>query len=223
LTGRLDDLDDPDYPAYTTGRAAEVLGVQQAFLRSLDAAGAVSPARSAGGRRRYTRRQLAVAERVRELFDDGCTLAAALRILALEDDLAAERALAAGTRRKRLSGHRLLSLEAIRNGCGDMDLPGSAWRCRPASGQGRVQRGRCCAPDGPGPGWALPSARARSAASSARSWRVSSCSSRMRLMPARFSPSAVSAQISCSRLMSLREYRRVPPALRAGSSNPSRS
>jgi DNA-binding transcriptional MerR regulator len=92
LTGRLGDLDDPDYPAYTTGRAAEVLGVQQAFLRSLDAAGALSPERSAGGRRRYTRRQLAFAARVRELFDQGCTLAAALRILALEDDLAAERA-----------------------------------------------------------------------------------------------------------------------------------
>jgi hypothetical protein len=26
MTGRLDDLDDPDYPAFTTGRAAEVLG-----------------------------------------------------------------------------------------------------------------------------------------------------------------------------------------------------
>ena len=37
MTGRLDALDDPDYPAYTTGRAAEVLGVRQAFLRSLDA------------------------------------------------------------------------------------------------------------------------------------------------------------------------------------------
>jgi len=98
MTGRLDDLDDPDYPAYTTGRAAEVLGVQQAFLRSLDAVGAVSPARSAGGRRRYTRRQLAFAARVRELFDEGCTLAAALRILALEDDLAAERAVTARLR-----------------------------------------------------------------------------------------------------------------------------
>jgi HSP20 family protein len=42
----------------------------------------------------------------------------------------------------------------------------------------------------------------------------------MRLMPARFSPSAVSGQISCSRLMSRREYRRVPPALRAGSISP---
>ena len=95
MTGRLDDLDDPDYPAYTTGRAAEVLGVRQAFLRALDAVGAVTPERSAGGRRRYTRRQLAFAARVRELFDQDVTLAAALRILALEDDLAAERALTA--------------------------------------------------------------------------------------------------------------------------------
>jgi DNA-binding transcriptional MerR regulator len=95
VTGRLDDLDDPDYPAYTTGRAAEVLGVRQAFLRSLDAAGAVRPARSAGGRRRYSRRQLAFAARIRELLDLGCTLAAARRILDLEDDLAAERALTA--------------------------------------------------------------------------------------------------------------------------------
>lgn len=98
MTGRLGDLDDPDYPAYTTGQAAEVLGVRQAFLRSLDAAGALSPERSAGGRRRYTRRQLAFAARVRELFDQGCTLAAALRILALEDDLTAERALTARLR-----------------------------------------------------------------------------------------------------------------------------
>ena len=95
MAGRLDALDDPDYPAYTTGRAAEVLGVRQAFLRSLDAAGAVRPARSAGGRRRYSRRQLALAARIRELLDQGHTLAAARRILALEDDLAAERALTA--------------------------------------------------------------------------------------------------------------------------------
>ena len=95
MTGRLDALDDPDYPAYTTGRAAEVLGVQQAFLRSLDAADAVRPQRTPGGRRRYSRRQLALAARIRELFDQGHTLAAALRILDLEDDLAAERALTA--------------------------------------------------------------------------------------------------------------------------------
>ena len=109
MTGRLDALDDPDYPAYTTGRAAEVLWVQQAFLRSLDAAGAVRPERTPGGRRRYSRRQLAFAARIRELFDQGHTLAAARRILDLEDDLAAERALSA-----RL--HERLS---------DRDVPGS--------------------------------------------------------------------------------------------------
>ena len=95
MSGRLDDLDDPDYPAFTTGRAAEVLGVRQAFLRALDTAGAVTPQRSAGGRRRYSRRQLAFAARIRELFDQGHTLAAAQRILALEDNLDAERALTA--------------------------------------------------------------------------------------------------------------------------------
>jgi MerR family transcriptional regulator/heat shock protein HspR len=93
MTARLDDLDDPDYPAYTTGRAAEVLGARPAFLRALDTAGAITPQRTGGGRRRYTRRQLTLAARIRELFDQGHTLAAALRILALEDDLAAERAL----------------------------------------------------------------------------------------------------------------------------------
>jgi MerR family transcriptional regulator, heat shock protein HspR len=106
MTGRLDALDDPDYPAYTTGRAAEVLGVRQAFLRSLDTAGAVTPQRTSGGRRRYSRRQLAVAARIRELVDQGHTLAAARRILALEDDLTAERALTARLH-QRLAGQDL--------------------------------------------------------------------------------------------------------------------
>jgi DNA-binding transcriptional MerR regulator len=53
--------------------------------------------------RRYTRRQLAFAARIRGLFDQGHTLAAVLRILALEDDLAAERALTARLR-ERLAG-----------------------------------------------------------------------------------------------------------------------
>jgi len=102
-----DRLDDPDYPAYTTGRAAEALGVQQAFLRALDAAGAVTPERSAGGHRRYTRRQLAFAARIRELLDQGHSLASALRIVGLQDDivglqddLVAERARTASLQRQ---------------------------------------------------------------------------------------------------------------------------
>jgi len=79
-------LDDENYPAFSVGQAAELLGVQQAFLRRLDSAGVVRSERSGGGHRRYSRRQLARAARVRELFDEGHDLAAAAQILALEDE-----------------------------------------------------------------------------------------------------------------------------------------
>jgi MerR family transcriptional regulator, heat shock protein HspR len=82
-------LDDEDYPAVTMGQAAELLGVQPAFLRSLDAAGVITPQRSGGGHRRYSRRQLALAVRVRALFDEGLNLDAAVRIVTLQDELAA--------------------------------------------------------------------------------------------------------------------------------------
>lgn len=88
----LSDLDDEDFPAYTTGRAAELLGVRQAFLRSLDAAEVLVPYRSDGGHRRYSRRQLGVARRYRALFDDGHLLASAALIVRLQDDLAAANA-----------------------------------------------------------------------------------------------------------------------------------
>ena len=80
-------LDDEDYPAVTMGQAAELLEVQPAFLRSLDAAGVVTPHRSGGGHRRYSRRQLAVAARMRALFDEGLNLDAAIRIVTLQDEL----------------------------------------------------------------------------------------------------------------------------------------
>jgi MerR family transcriptional regulator, heat shock protein HspR len=85
-------LDDEDYPAVTMGQAAELLEVQPAFLRSLDAAGVLTPMRSAGGHRRYSRRQLLLATRMRALFDDGLTLDAAVRIVALQDELGMARA-----------------------------------------------------------------------------------------------------------------------------------
>jgi len=81
-------LDDEDYPAVTMGQAAQLLGVQPAFLRSLDAAGVITPKRSDGGHRRYSRRQLALAIRIRALFDDGLTLDAANRVVQLQDELA---------------------------------------------------------------------------------------------------------------------------------------
>lgn len=86
--GRLGNLDDEDYPAFTTGQAAKMLGVQEAFLRSLDDADLVSPQRSEGGHRRYSRRQLEHALRIRGELDEGHTLAAASRITDLQDQLA---------------------------------------------------------------------------------------------------------------------------------------
>ena len=87
----LNRLDDEDYPMMTMGQAAELLDVQPAFLRSLDAAGVLTPERSGGGHRRYSRRQLALAVRMRELFDQGMTLEAAARIVGLQDELATAR------------------------------------------------------------------------------------------------------------------------------------
>jgi DNA-binding transcriptional MerR regulator len=81
-------FDDADFPAYTMGRAAEMIGVTPAFLRSLGAAGLIEPERSLGGHRRYSRHQLQLAGRVRQLLDEGMPLAAACRIVNLEDRLA---------------------------------------------------------------------------------------------------------------------------------------
>lgn len=80
-------FDDEDYPAYTMGRAAEMLGVTPAFLRSLDEARLFTPQRSTGGHRRYSRYQLRLAERARQLVDQGTALEAACRIIILEDQL----------------------------------------------------------------------------------------------------------------------------------------
>jgi DNA-binding transcriptional MerR regulator len=84
LTDNLSRLDDEDYPAVSMGQAAELLGVQPAFLRSLDTAGVLHPHRTDGGHRRYSRRQLAQAARLRELLDAGHILVSAQTILDLE-------------------------------------------------------------------------------------------------------------------------------------------
>ena len=88
-------FEDADFPAYTMGRAAEMIGVTPAFLRSLGTAGLIEPERSLGGHRRYSRHQLQLAVRVRQLLDEGLPLAAACRIVTLEDRLeTAERRIA---------------------------------------------------------------------------------------------------------------------------------
>ncbi|MDX3457980.1 MerR family transcriptional regulator [Streptomyces sp. ME02-8801-2C] len=80
-------LDDDDYPAFTMGRAAEMLGTTPGFLRALGEARLITPLRSEGGHRRYSRYQLRIAARARELVDRGTPIEAACRIIILEDQL----------------------------------------------------------------------------------------------------------------------------------------
>lgn len=75
------------YPAYAMGRAAEMLSTTRSFLRSLDQVKLIDPQRSAAGHRRCTRHQLRLAARARKLVDQGIPLAAACRIICLEDRL----------------------------------------------------------------------------------------------------------------------------------------
>ncbi|AVH61292.1 MULTISPECIES: MerR family transcriptional regulator [Streptomyces] len=82
-----DRFEDDDYPAYTMGRAAEMIGATPAFLRAVGEAGLITPLRSEGGHRRYSRGQLRVAARARELVDQGTPVEAACRIVTLEDRL----------------------------------------------------------------------------------------------------------------------------------------
>ncbi|MFE2283490.1 MerR family transcriptional regulator [Streptomyces sp. NPDC059443] len=80
-------LDDDDYPAYTMGRAAEMLGTTPGFLRAIGEARLITPLRSEGGHRRYSRYQLRIAARARELVDQGTPIESACRIVILEDQL----------------------------------------------------------------------------------------------------------------------------------------
>jgi DNA-binding transcriptional MerR regulator len=77
-------LDDANMPLFTVGQVAEMLEVQQAFLRRLDEFHVVKPSRSAGGQRRYSRNEIVIVRYVTELIDGGLTLAAVRRVLQLE-------------------------------------------------------------------------------------------------------------------------------------------
>jgi MerR family transcriptional regulator, heat shock protein HspR len=80
-------LDDENRPLFTVGQVSEMLEVQQAFLRRLDEFNVVSPSRSAGGQRRYTRNEIVVVSYVVELIDGGLTLPAVRRVLELEEQV----------------------------------------------------------------------------------------------------------------------------------------
>ena len=84
----MDPLEDEHAPLFTVGQVADMLAVKQAFLRRVDELRVVSPQRSAGNQRRYTRYEIRVIKQVVTMTDEGITLPAIRRIIELEQQLA---------------------------------------------------------------------------------------------------------------------------------------
>src|SRR3954471_16922700 len=74
-------IDDTGRPLFTVGQVSELLDVQQAFLRRIEQHDLVSPARSDGRQRRYSRADIARVEQIVDLVGDGLTLAGVRRVL----------------------------------------------------------------------------------------------------------------------------------------------
>jgi MerR family transcriptional regulator, heat shock protein HspR len=97
-------FDDENTPLFTVGQVAEMLAIKQAFLRRVDDLRVVSPQRTQGGQRRYTRYEIRVIQQVVSMADEGITLQAIRRIIELEAQLAAM------TRERDELAHRLSEL-----------------------------------------------------------------------------------------------------------------
>jgi MerR family transcriptional regulator/heat shock protein HspR len=114
-------FEDEDVPLFTVGQVAEMLSLKQAFLRRVDQLQVVSPQRSNGGQRRYTRIEIRVIQQVASMADEGMTMPAIRRIIELEQQLAevvrhrdelAARLAEAAEERTRLSQHLELLLRS---------------------------------------------------------------------------------------------------------------
>ena len=84
----MEPFEDENVPLFTVGQVAEMLSLKQAFLRRIDELQVVSPQRSAGRQRRYTRVEIRVIQQVATMADEGMTMTAIRRIIELEDRLA---------------------------------------------------------------------------------------------------------------------------------------
>src|ERR1700749_239658 len=84
----MEPFEDENVPLFTVGQVAQMLAVKQAFLRRVDELQVVSPQRSAGRQRRYTRVEIRVIQQVATMADEGMTLPAIRRIIELEERLA---------------------------------------------------------------------------------------------------------------------------------------
>jgi DNA-binding transcriptional MerR regulator len=84
----VEPFEDENIPLFTVGQVADMLSLKQAFLRRIDDLQVVSPQRSAGRQRRYTRVEIRIIQQVATMADEGITLTAIRRIIELEQQLA---------------------------------------------------------------------------------------------------------------------------------------
>src|ERR1043165_7010776 len=76
---------------YIISVAAELAGVHAQTLRIYERKGLIAPARTQGGSRRYSERDIALLRRIQELANEGVSLAGVRKILDLEEQLARAR------------------------------------------------------------------------------------------------------------------------------------
>ena len=85
---------DDETPVFVISVAAQLAGMHAQTLRQYDRLGLVSPSRTRGGGRRYSARDVTLLREVQRLSqDEGVSLAGILRILDLENQVQALRAL----------------------------------------------------------------------------------------------------------------------------------
>ncbi|HUC13013.1 MAG TPA: MerR family transcriptional regulator [Acidimicrobiales bacterium] len=97
---------DPTRGVYGISVAAELVGSAPQNLRLYETRGLITPARSAGGTRRYSGSDLIRLRAIGQLLDDGLNLAGVAAVLALQAVNQALQADLAQARREREPGRR---------------------------------------------------------------------------------------------------------------------
>lgn len=78
-------LGDEQAPLFSVGQVSELVGMQPRFLRRLDSMGVVSPSRSEGDHRRYSRADIRRLLDARSLMRDGVSVAGVRHVFELKD------------------------------------------------------------------------------------------------------------------------------------------
>ena len=81
-------LDDDAAPLFSVGQVAQLVGLAPWFLRRLDSLGVVTPTRSEGDHRRYSRADIRRLLAARALMHDGVSVAGVRHVFELEDRVA---------------------------------------------------------------------------------------------------------------------------------------